>query len=280
MELRLGLLSASCALILYAARCRNARRRCAMTVIITTSPVPSNPSTDMIEAMMGSFSIISGLKYCRKIIVCDGYKTSSAKSKPRRGIVTEEDALCYEEYVARLQTLSRRGEGVFSNSVCIALNDRQGFSFAVKAAIAHVTTPFVMIKQHDHIFVRKFDLEAVLNCMSKHNDVKYVGVMSGATLNYPAVVKSKYNVSIAPISKGGILLCPLLYFYDKTRICPTDYYRQFVFGQKHSRESQREASRSDKRVEQNRVKRKVSLVYFIHIFLCRSVLIELFYLLI
>jgi hypothetical protein len=44
-----------------------------LTVVVTTSPVPSNPSTAMIEELFQSFAMCPGLSACRKIIVCDGF---------------------------------------------------------------------------------------------------------------------------------------------------------------------------------------------------------------
>jgi hypothetical protein len=43
-----------------------------LSVIVTTSPVPHNPSTEMIERTFESFKYAEGVNDCPKIIVCDG----------------------------------------------------------------------------------------------------------------------------------------------------------------------------------------------------------------
>ena len=45
-----------------------------MTIVITTSPVKSNPSTAMFEKLMAHFQFVPELHACRKIIMCDGCK--------------------------------------------------------------------------------------------------------------------------------------------------------------------------------------------------------------
>jgi hypothetical protein len=49
-----------------------------LTVVVTTSPVPSNPSTAMIEELFQSFAMCPGLSACRKIIVCDGFNVGDS----------------------------------------------------------------------------------------------------------------------------------------------------------------------------------------------------------
>eukprot|EP00438_Fugacium_kawagutii_P013662 Skav213135 [mRNA] locus=scaffold107:365739:369066:+ [translate_table: standard] len=56
-----------------------------ISVIITTSPVPSNPSTDLLERVLLSLHLIPGLANAAKIIVCDGYKIAAGKSNPKAG---------------------------------------------------------------------------------------------------------------------------------------------------------------------------------------------------
>jgi hypothetical protein len=50
-----------------------------LTVIVTTSPVPSNPSTHMLQAVVESMALVPGLTSCRKLIVCDGCKVGAKR---------------------------------------------------------------------------------------------------------------------------------------------------------------------------------------------------------
>eukprot|EP00936_MAST-01D_sp_MAST-1D-sp1_P000357 g357.t1 len=142
-----------------------------MTIILTTSPVPSNPSTALIETVVRSFAHVPDLFQCQLLIMCDGYSIGHT-AKYKRGIVTAEGARNYEEYVSRLRRLasegllgrphSRVGEGECDSGRCggdgnkcrdnatghqritsfppslvrvEALPHRRGFGLAVKAAL-------------------------------------------------------------------------------------------------------------------------------------------------
>ena len=73
-----------------------------VTVILTTSPSPSHPSLELVAVTLASFKHVKGLDACRKIIVCDGYRRKGKKSRPRRGVVTEELDANYKAYKDRL----------------------------------------------------------------------------------------------------------------------------------------------------------------------------------
>jgi hypothetical protein len=54
-----------------------------LTVILTTSPVGSNPSTALLEHTLATFALAPGLQLCRKILVCDGVSVLEAGAKWR-----------------------------------------------------------------------------------------------------------------------------------------------------------------------------------------------------
>jgi hypothetical protein len=64
-----------------------------VTILITTSPIKSHPSTDVIEQAMNTFLIGGGPIFacqCRKIIVCDGYRTRT-NDEPKNDEEEEND---------------------------------------------------------------------------------------------------------------------------------------------------------------------------------------------
>ena len=52
-----------------------------LTIIFTTSPTKSNPSTDLVQATIGSFDYVPEIRGCKKIFVCDGYRLRESCSK-------------------------------------------------------------------------------------------------------------------------------------------------------------------------------------------------------
>jgi hypothetical protein len=212
------------------------RMRQSLTVIMTTSPIPSNPCTAMLEAVAESLSLVPGLEDCPKIVVCDGVKVKNKKPKAsdyRKGCVDVGGQSDYELFIENVQRLAEQQAGILAGSTVLALKERQGFGFAVKAALEAVTTPWVMVVQHDHKFVRAVDLPGILHCMKQNPEVKYVGLLSGTTTKYQLFTESKYSIRITESIKSGLPLLPLLYWYDKTHVCTTAYYRDFVFKERY-----------------------------------------------
>lgn len=54
-----------------------------LTVVVTTSPVVSHPSTGLIDAVLDSFRFAAGLRECPTLIVCDGFKLKSEGTSRR-----------------------------------------------------------------------------------------------------------------------------------------------------------------------------------------------------
>jgi len=96
-----------------------------------------------------------GLDACDLLIVCDGYRATDSAGRPqpnskyRAGIVTPEAAARYERYKDRLRLRERprRSDGSCGGLRVLALETRHGFGLAVRAALAGVSTPFVMVVQ-------------------------------------------------------------------------------------------------------------------------------------
>jgi hypothetical protein len=206
-----------------------------LTVIVTSSPVMSNPLTSMIEHVFETMCQVPGLADCSKILVCDGHKLMTSKTKTtqwKSGKITENQGTHYQSYIEACHGLAERGAPGFRNTQVLELPDRHGFAFAVQAALDHVRTPYVMVIQHDHSFARAFDLPKLLRTMeATPEEYKYVGLLSASTMNYPRTTLSKFNVRVEPKEVGGLGLVPLLFWYDKTHICTVKYYREFIFTQ-------------------------------------------------
>ena len=66
-----------------------------LTIIVTTSPIPSMPSTALLEALLKSFDNVV-VEQCRTIIVCDGIgEVVDGKPNWKRSRVNPEHVLSY-----------------------------------------------------------------------------------------------------------------------------------------------------------------------------------------
>ena len=201
---------------------------CPVTVILTTSPTHSNPSTELINAVLVSFRLVSGLKSATILIVADGCVVHD-KSRWKSGWVTPEQRIAYNMYLDNLQ---KELDNPFTS--LLRLPTRVGFGFAVKTALAHVTTPYVLVVQHDYSFVRPISLAPVLAAMEMFPDVlKYVAFVSTSTYEYAlrrGIQYVQWGVRTEVVTLAGEPFCKLLFWYDKTHLARTDFYRSFVFG--------------------------------------------------
>lgn len=202
-----------------------------LTIIVTTSPIRSNPSTELLEHTFQSFPYAGDdFAYkCRKLIVCDGCRVldsnsngnekkvsrrhNNVKQALRSGITTTRQAQQYEEFKENLKTLCEGAPPVspFWNSSVVALQERHGYGFALREALRnHVSTPYVCVIQHDRTFMRPTPLRDSVHAMWNHSNVKYVGMSMRSNLMYSDIFRSKYGKEASNAMKELILRPPEL----------------------------------------------------------------------
>ncbi|KAH8886358.1 hypothetical protein GQ53DRAFT_611167, partial [Thozetella sp. PMI_491] len=177
-----------------------------LTVIITTSPTPSVPSTDLLSGIFDKFrSHCPSLFRCRVIVTFDTYERISNQDRLKRGLVTPLLADNYVSYKALAKDLVLRefGRGglsdtklipsrekaefgaawVIDNSVPLAITRtedgrvtfiepelRIGFSLAVREGLRLTTTPYVWIQQHDWALAFDIPIAPLLEIMQGNHD--------------------------------------------------------------------------------------------------------------
>ena len=81
-----------------------------LTIVVTTSPIPSMPSTALLQALLRSFEHVHDLSGCRVIVVCDGIgEVLRAEQKPnwKCSRVNPEHVAAYKEYTSNVERLAR-----------------------------------------------------------------------------------------------------------------------------------------------------------------------------
>jgi len=173
-----------------------------VTVIISTSPLPSHPSTIVIEAVLNSHKThCPELVACKKIVVFDGYRVST-QARLKKGNVTQAIADGYEQYKIAVKSLlsaeeagdvalhnvetshfttggkrhlthvtvnaqkSRDGQLMF-----VEPHTRIGFALGLRTALQLVTTPYIFVQQHDWAFCARVPLVEIISGMeaSQHH---------------------------------------------------------------------------------------------------------------
>merc|ERR1711935_1308455 len=142
-----------------------------VTVVVTTSPLAIHPNVTLVSHTVRSLRHATGMLRCRLLIVCDGVKVKE-KNKYRSGEVTKEMADNYKVYISRLKRLSQDPRSPLYKAELMTLEERQGFGFALKAAILTVTTPYVLVVQHDRDFCRDVNMNKIVGSMKRHPELK------------------------------------------------------------------------------------------------------------
>jgi len=221
-----------------------------VSVIVTTSPVPSHPSLEVISQVFTSFALVNGLLDCEVFVICDGYRLAPDNAC-KSGYVTSELAEKYEEYLERLKEYC----GEFPFVRVIRRDQRYGFAENVRFAVSElISTKYVFVIQHDWKFARGFDLFDIIQVMESFSEVKYVSFTSAGCVKYDSKIHSlpihlslreHAQMSRCPSSRSNQALrdyfhdkyqqplFPLFFFYDHPHIALRQYYQDFVFGKSH-----------------------------------------------
>lgn len=110
-----------------------------ITVIVTTSPIPSNPSTGLIADTIRS--VRHHLPSAQIIIACDGVRD-------------EQDHLAdgYREYVRRLLWHSNLGLGEWANTLVLVASEHLHQANLTRLALCETYTPLMLFVEHDTPF--------------------------------------------------------------------------------------------------------------------------------
>lgn len=174
----------------------------ALTVIITTSPTPSAPSTELLDTILASFHEHCPLLLdCNVIAVLDTYDRVAPENRLKKGSVTAEGAQnfpSYKDNVKRLvlkefagiessesaSLLEEDGEAEYG-SPCMSTNftalkiqrtedrrvifiepsERLGFGLAVRSALRLAETPYVWVQQHDWNLIVSIPIQSIVEVM-------------------------------------------------------------------------------------------------------------------
>eukprot|EP00873_Tetraselmis_striata_P016317 jgi/Tetstr1/436581/TSEL_025378.t1 len=229
-----------------------------LTLVVTTSPLPSMPSIALLAALLRSLALTPDLGTCHRILVADGIGTvldaSPVEQAPptgkcgasnyKKSRVSAHEAGLYQQYIANIReaidNAGREHDGhaedrMWRGIELLALQEWHGFGQAVLAATRRVRTPYLLVVQHDQLLLERFHaLPHVLAAMQAHPELlRYVGLPSRTTtVGYAERMQQRYGIALErlPLPElPGLPLLPLLMWYDKPHIVARQYLLDFVY---------------------------------------------------
>jgi len=201
-----------------------------VTLIMVTSPILSHPSTELMERVVSSFSLVSSLTSCHMLILADGVKCG--KFRPKRGVVPQEMVTNYNLYLDRLEDMVAKADNdsVWSRTKVIRMPEHLGFGHVVLHGLKLATTEYVMVLQHDHPFSINFSLQPVIEFMDVTNS-NYVSLPISTVWRHVNRCSSMHQIDLRkkamPFGKG--LFIPILFWYDGTHVARREKYINLVF---------------------------------------------------
>ena len=184
-----------------------------LTLITSTSAIPSNPSTQMLEITQKSLNRIPEFKDCPRIIVFDGVPGHLVKRKEP-----------YEIYKKNVIELTKTDPD-FANTKLIFCQEHKHLALALKEAMEHVTTPFVFVHQHDFKIIKPIDVVGLIRSMEENPNLKHV------RLNRRHVMSTKWDGRVDNVVEGPsyVPLTRTWGWSDNDHFSPKKYYDDFIF---------------------------------------------------
>jgi hypothetical protein len=180
-----------------------------LTILISTSPIPSIPKTIFIDTVINSIkkNLFIDNEY-KIIIACDG---------------TDQKNDLYEKYIENLKNKYKSNENIF-----IAINNKKGhLSGNLRNAVQYVKTEFIFIVQHDLVFVSKSNPNLIIEDMIKYPQLKHVRFNKRNNEkkgwdNTPLFATKKITANYKYIMTEA--------WIDQNHICRTSYFKDTVLG--------------------------------------------------
>ena len=188
-----------------------------LTIIVCSSPVPSNPQTRTLRAVFSSLSLVPALTHCPKVLHLDGPQPQLAPARVH----------AYTEFKRRARVLAATDPS-FSRTKVYASRDFLFAAHNLAAAVMHVNTTFMLSIQHDYQLSRPFHAADLLRTMLAVPVVRHVRLNMRANAparGFDGVVEN------ASLSGALVPLTRTCGWSDAPHVASVEYYRRFVIPQ-------------------------------------------------
>ena len=210
-----------------------------ITVVVTTSPMRCDPELEMLETVFASLRLV-GLHACRKLLVCDNKEEEEEEPVTQAGedAITLKRSSLPKPFMARYRERMRNlRKAPWAQDVeVVELTSWHGFALATRHALDLVSTPLVIVIQHDLAFLRGADLRPVAEALLRAPDapsdrrVNYVVFPRPTQHGYRRELLLRTGLRVgAPVdfrgATGTVPLTRFPQFLDGTHLARCDWYR-------------------------------------------------------
>ena len=187
-----------------------------VTIIITSSFIPSHPNTYIIDAVINSIYnniIYDKIDNLKILIACDGLKLNTDNKKMVK----------YHKYIDNLKNKWKDNE-----NIKIILNNKFGHLVGnIKNVFSYVETDYILIVQHDLMFVSQLNLNDIIDDLKKYPELKHVRFNKRNNIKAGWDKTKKFASKIIKTEKNSYILTES--WSDQNHICKSSYYQNIVF---------------------------------------------------
>jgi hypothetical protein len=191
-----------------------------LTIIISSSPSPTHPDTNLIDSVLESVDEFLNLSRIKIIFCLDAPKPNQQSAEIDK----------YKEFIQNLENRFRQK----GNYVFIKQSEWGHLSGGLKNAIEFVNTNFVLVLQHDLPFIKHVDLEPLIQILKNESSVKRIEFTRDQGPcrwdSEPYYRRFKYHSKLFKVNGREIPLTKTLAWTDNNYLCSKEYVQDVIFG--------------------------------------------------
>lgn len=180
-----------------------------VTVLVPTSPIPSHPSTEIIDETLDSLAA-AGLDGCEVIVMADGVRPEQ-----------EHRRADYEEHLRRLLWSLNHGR---RNHLPLVFGEHRHQAAMTRAALDLVRTPLVAFIEHDTPIVGEVPWQAMASAILETGQVDVIRLHHEAAVLKP----HRYLMAGKVQEVGGVPMQPTAQWSQRPHVASVAWYRSML----------------------------------------------------
>lgn len=191
-----------------------------VTILVSTSPVPSHPDTALLDETIARLRAYPELADCPLILMADGVRPEQQQRQP-----------AYDQFKARIA--QRIASGQLPHFTLLEAAEHQHQANMTMQALEQVRTPFIFFCEHDTYPVGDVPMAGIVEAMRAYPEqLKHVRlhIFERMIAEHDYLMFDKQ-----PIRIGGLPLVRTKQWSQRPHFAGADYYRSFLsqYFQKH-----------------------------------------------
>jgi len=181
------------------------------SILMPTSPIPSNPSTEMIEQNIAKARAYPALRDCEIIIMCDGVRSEQ-----------EHQRAPYEEFKRNLHRIKEN----LGNTKILEFPEHTHQANMTRRALEMVETPLIAFIEHDFWPQGEIDFDGIFRVLLNQSAVKVVRLYASHVVYDSSMML--FPDKLNRFTLEGVPLIKTIQWSQNPHIATTAFYRWMI----------------------------------------------------